>query len=60
MIFNTVSYYVLFLAPAALAFRMASPAWQPWICSIWGAAFFIYFSLTAVGGAAGSLGQPEL
>ena len=31
MIFNTFAYYSLFLVPAALLFRKASPAWQPWV-----------------------------
>ena len=54
MIFNTVSYYVLFLFPAAVAFQFARPAWRPWICSLFGSAFFIFFSLTAVGGTPGA------
>jgi alginate O-acetyltransferase complex protein AlgI len=54
MIFNTLSYYLLFLFPAALAFRFAPPALRPWTCALFGASFFIFFSLTAVGGVPGA------
>jgi alginate O-acetyltransferase complex protein AlgI len=55
MIFNTISYYLLFLIPAALAFRFARPNWRPWICSFSGCAFFVFFSLTSVGGVPGAI-----
>src|SRR5579864_4919889 len=54
MIFNTVPYYLLFLFPAAISFQLARPRWRPWVCSFFGCAFFVFFSLTAVGGAAGA------
>src|SRR5436190_904884 len=54
MIFNTFSYFILFLIPAAVLFRMMRPAIRPWICVGFGGAFFIFFSLTQVGGAAGA------
>ena len=54
MIFNTVSYYLLFLFPAAIAFQLSRPRWRPQICSLFGSAFFVFFSLTAVGGVAGA------
>ena len=54
MIFNTFGYYLLFLIPAALLFRKASSTWQPWVCALFGGAFFIYFSMTEIGGAAGA------
>jgi alginate O-acetyltransferase complex protein AlgI len=54
MIFNTFAYFLLFLAPAAIGFRLARPAIQPWICLTFGAGFFVFFSLTQVGGAAGA------
>jgi len=54
MIFNTVSYYLLFLFPSAVAFQLARPRWRPAICAIFGSAFFVFFSLTAVGGAPGA------
>jgi alginate O-acetyltransferase complex protein AlgI len=54
MIFNTFSYFLLFLAPAAVSFRLVKPGRQPWICIGFGAAFFIFFSLTQLGGIAGA------
>lgn len=54
MIFNTFGYYLLFLIPAAILFRYSRPAWQPWVCIVSGCAFFIYFSLTELGGVAGA------
>jgi len=54
MIFNTLDYFFLFLIPAAVAFRVTKPSWQPWVCSAFGASFFVYFSLTQVGGVAGA------
>jgi alginate O-acetyltransferase complex protein AlgI len=54
MIFNTVSYYLLFLIPSAAAFQVVTPKLRPWICAFFGSLFFLYFSLTAVGGAAGA------
>lgn len=54
MIFNTVSYYLLFLFPAAIAFTLTSSVWRPIICIFFGCAFFVFFSLTAVGGWPGA------
>src|ERR1043166_4627711 len=55
MIFNTFAYFVLFLVPAAILFRLAKPAAQPWVCLVFGAAFFVFFSLTQIGGVAGAV-----
>ena len=44
MVFNTIPYYLFFLFPAAIAFRLASPNLRPWICSVFGCAFFVFFS----------------
>jgi alginate O-acetyltransferase complex protein AlgI len=54
MIFNTIAYYLLFLFPAAIAFQFAKPYWRPAICALFGCAFFVFFSLTAVGGVPGA------
>ncbi len=54
MIFNTFAYFVLFLAPAAILFRVVRPALQPWVCALFGGSFFIFFSVTQVGGVAGA------
>ena len=55
MIFNTFAYFILFLVPAAIGFRVVRPAFQPWVCITFGAAFFVFFSLTEVGGVAGAM-----
>ncbi len=54
VIFNTVAYFILFLAPAAVAFRLVRPRAQPWVCLTFGALFYVFFSLTQVGGVAGA------
>ncbi len=54
MIFNTFAYFILFLVPAALLFRLVRPSVQPWVCLIFGAGFFVFFSLTQIGGVAGA------
>lgn len=54
MIFNTVSYFLAFLVPASWAFRWSPIAWRPWVLSASGAVFFVYYSVTAVGGWAGA------
>ena len=54
MIFNTLAYFLLFLVPAALLFRLLPPGPRPWVCVGFGALFFVYFSLTESGGAVGA------
>jgi alginate O-acetyltransferase complex protein AlgI len=54
MIFNTFSYFLLFLLPAAIGFRLAAPAAKPWVLSLFGAAFFVFFSVTALAGWIGA------
>src|SRR4051794_16925330 len=54
MIFNTLSYYLLFLFPSVLAFQVASPKLRPFICVSFGCVFFVFFALTAVGGVPGA------
>ena len=50
MIFDTFTYYLAFLIPAALLFRSVSAPVRPWVCAVFGAAFFVYFSVTQFGG----------
>ena len=50
MIFDTFAYYFAFLIPAATLFRLVPYRWKPWICSSFGIAFFVYFSVTELGG----------
>jgi alginate O-acetyltransferase complex protein AlgI len=54
MIFNTFAYFLLFLVPAAVLFRCVRPAMQPWVCIVFGAGFFVFFSLTQIGGVPGA------
>ena len=53
MIFNSWDYYLLFLIPAAIVFRLAEPRVRPWIVFASGSLFFTYFSYTQFGGAIG-------
>ena len=53
MIFNTASYFLLFLIPAAILFRIVGPALRPWVCVASGCAFFAYFSASSTAGWAG-------
>jgi len=55
MIFNTFSYFLLFLLPAAVGFRLLAPKWRAPLLVVSGASFYLFFSLTAVGGVAGAL-----
>lgn len=54
MIFNTFAYFLMFLIPAAVLFRLVRPSAQPWVCVLFGGAFFVFFSLTQIGGVAGA------
>jgi alginate O-acetyltransferase complex protein AlgI len=54
VIFNTFAYFFCFLVPAAVGFRCVRPALQPWVCFAFGAAFFVFFSLTQIGGVIGA------
>lgn len=46
---------MLFLVPAAILFRLVRPTAQPWVCLVFGAAFFVFFSVRQVGGIAGAI-----
>jgi alginate O-acetyltransferase complex protein AlgI len=54
MIFNGWDYYVLFLVPSAILFRLASQRARPWVIFSSGCLFFVYFSYTQLGGIAGA------
>lgn len=54
MIFNTVSYYVLFLLPAAVLFKIAPIGWRPWVLVLSASFFYLYFSMHGFGGVAGA------
>lgn len=50
MIFNTIAYYMLFLIPSAIMFRLCTSKVRPWVCVVFGISFFVYFSVTQTGG----------
>ncbi len=54
MIFNTFEYYLLFLFPAAIVFKLAARAMRPWVLIVSAGAFYIHFSLNGFGGVAGA------
>ena len=55
MIFNTITYFVAFLLPAALLIRRLSTASREWLIAVIGALFFVTFAITSVGGLPGAL-----
>jgi len=55
MIFNELSYFVLFLVPAVIAFHLASARIRPWTIIFFGAAFFVYYGYLHFGGRWGAL-----
>lgn len=50
MIFNTWAYYLFFLVPSAMLFRIVSVRARPWVIVFGGSLFFTFFSYTALGG----------
>jgi len=54
MIFTTWDYYLLFLIPSTILFRVASQRARPWIIFLSGCLFFTYFSYTQLGGLVGA------
>jgi len=50
MIFNTWAYYLFFLIPSAVVFRLAPVRLRPWVIVLGGSLFFAFFSYTALGG----------
>jgi len=50
VIFNTLSYFLLFLLPCAVAFRVVHAGIKPWICALFGIVFFVYFSVSELHG----------
>jgi alginate O-acetyltransferase complex protein AlgI len=55
MIFNEVSYFGIFLLPCVVAFHLSSDSRRPWVLSLWGASFFVYFGYLHFGGFWGAL-----
>jgi alginate O-acetyltransferase complex protein AlgI len=54
MIFNTLAYFLLFLFPAAIVYRLVKADFRPIVCFVFGSAFFVYFSMTQIGGIPGA------
>jgi alginate O-acetyltransferase complex protein AlgI len=50
MIFNTWAYYLFFLIPSAVLFRLAPRRFRPWVIVLGGSLFFVFFSYTTLGG----------
>src|SRR5258705_11626404 len=50
MIFNTWAYFLFFLVPSAILFRLSPPRHRPWVIVAGSSAFFLYFSYTELGG----------
>jgi alginate O-acetyltransferase complex protein AlgI len=55
MIFNELSYFLLFLLPAVVAFHLGPARLRPWVIAFFGAAFFIYYGYLHFGGRWGAL-----
>jgi alginate O-acetyltransferase complex protein AlgI len=55
MIFNELSYFLLFLLPAVVLFHRSAPTLKPWVISAFGAAFFVYYGYLHFGGLWGAL-----
>jgi alginate O-acetyltransferase complex protein AlgI len=55
MIFNELTYFLLFLLPAVALFHANPSRTKPWIISAFGAAFFVYYGYLHFGGLWGAL-----
>jgi alginate O-acetyltransferase complex protein AlgI len=55
MIFNELSYFLLFLLPAVAAFHLGPARLRPWVIIFFGAAFFAYYGYLHFGGRWGAL-----
>jgi alginate O-acetyltransferase complex protein AlgI len=54
MIFNTFDYYLFFLVPAALLFKLSPLGWRPWVIVVAASLFYVYFSILGFGGVVGA------
>ena len=55
MIFNELSYFLLFLLPSVALFHAAPARWKPWVIVVFGSLFFIYYGYLHFGGRWGAL-----
>jgi len=49
LIFNTFAYYLGFLIPSAVLYRLASRRLRPWVIVLFGSSFFLYFAYGMAG-----------
>jgi alginate O-acetyltransferase complex protein AlgI len=49
LIFNTFIYYVMFLVPAAVIYRLVPRRFGPWVIVVFGSGFFLYFAYSMAG-----------
>ncbi|MDO8431582.1 MAG: MBOAT family O-acyltransferase [Candidatus Binatus sp.] len=54
MIFNTFDYYLFFLFPAALLFKLSPLGLRPWVIVVSASIFYVYFSILGFGGVIGA------
>ena len=54
MIFNDITYFLLFLMPSVVAFHAAPRRIKPWVLASFGLVFFMYYSARHFGGAWGA------
>jgi alginate O-acetyltransferase complex protein AlgI len=55
VIFNELTYYVVFLLPSVAAFHVAPVRLRPWVITGFGVLFFLYYGNAHFGGSWGSL-----
>ncbi len=55
MIFNELSYFLLFLLPCVALFHRSPQALKPWVISLFGGLFFVYYGYLHFGGRWGAL-----
>jgi alginate O-acetyltransferase complex protein AlgI len=49
VIFNTFAYYLAFLIPAVISYRLTSARFRPWVIAVFGCLFFVYFAYSMAG-----------
>lgn len=54
MIFDELTYFLIFLLPSVVAFHWVARAWKPWVLALSGTLFFVYYGYLHFGGALGS------
>jgi alginate O-acetyltransferase complex protein AlgI len=52
--FSSMSYYIIFLLPSAIAYRLTPSCLRAYVIIVSGIVFFIYYSVFDIGGVAGA------